>query len=122
MEVNNKKADLETKVYDKFSFAIVGEGEPEAIEEAEETEDNESDEALEQQDVSETVAMQENPVENVKEESASREITVIVNQSPVVLSGRLNYIFVDVFDFIDFDLSQSNGRYIATRLNGNPAQ
>ena len=122
VEVNNKKADLETKVYDKFSFAIVGEGEPEAIEEAEETEDNESDEALEQQDVSETVAMQENPVENVKEESASREITVIVNQSPVVLSGRLNYIFVDVFDFIDFDLSQSNGRYIATRLNGNPAQ
>lgn len=112
-EVNNKDADLRTKVYDKFSFAFqaVSVSDVDVNEETEDTEE----ELIDEQQV----------VEEKKQEVQdlpTRDVAVIVNNAPVVLSGRMNYIFVDVFDFIDFDLSQSNGRFIATRLNGEPAQ
>ena len=51
-------------------------------------------------------------------------LTVIVNQSPITMQGKASYVFVDVFDYIDFDLgsSASAGRSIVTNLNGRPAQ
>ena len=51
-------------------------------------------------------------------------LTVIVNHSPVTMQGKASYVFVDVFDYIDFDLgaSASAGRSIVTNLNGRPAQ
>ncbi len=45
-------------------------------------------------------------------------IQVLVNQRPVVLRGKKSYVFVDVFDFIDFDLNGGNGKTIVTKLNG----
>ena len=44
---------------------------------------------------------------------------MIVNDSPITLQGKLEYIFVDVFDYIDFDLSKPDGRSIVTQLNGS---
>lgn len=55
-------------------------------------------------------------------EEAKPELQIIVNQRPVVLTGKNEYIYVDVFDFIDFDLSDSRGRAIVTKLNGGNAQ
>ncbi len=49
-------------------------------------------------------------------------LTVLVNGDVVELSGKQHYVFVDIFDFIDFDLSDSRGRNIVTRINGHPAQ
>ncbi len=51
-------------------------------------------------------------------------LTVIVNHSPITMHGKAQYVFVDVFDYIDFDLgtSASAGRSIVTNLNGRPAQ
>lgn len=43
---------------------------------------------------------------------------ITVNGEPVDLKGKLDYIFVDIFDYIDFDLSDSRGRAIVTRVNG----
>ena len=40
------------------------------------------------------------------------------NNNPVTLHGKADYIFVDIFDAIDFDLSKPNGRSIVTTLNG----
>ena len=48
-------------------------------------------------------------------------ITVLVNGSPVTLSGRKDYIFVDVFDHIDFDRSTPHGKSVAAVLNGEKA-
>ncbi len=48
-------------------------------------------------------------------------MNVLVNGVPVQLKGKMEYIFVDLFDFIDFDLSASNGRSIVTKVNGNTA-
>lgn len=112
-QVNNKSADLQTKVYDKFSFSVET-AMHDGISE-EETFETDEEEFIQESDA-------EAGSDSKTQENATRNVTVIVNDAPVTLSGRMNYIFVDVFDFIDFDLSQSNGRFIATRLNGEPAQ
>ncbi len=49
-------------------------------------------------------------------------IQVMVNGAPVRLEGKTSYIFVDVFDYINFDLSVPQGSGIATELNGKNAQ
>ncbi len=48
----------------------------------------------------------------------TRDLHVTVNNEPVTLHGKSDYIFVDIFDVIDFDLSKPNGRSIVTTLNG----
>lgn len=49
-------------------------------------------------------------------------ITVQVNKKTISLKGKKRYVFVDVFDYIDFDLSKPHGSGIVTTLNGRPAQ
>jgi hypothetical protein len=49
------------------------------------------------------------------------EITVMVNGAPVTLSGKEEYVFVDIFDFIDFDLNSGKTK-IVTLKNGAQAQ
>ncbi|MDE6168239.1 MAG: cell division protein FtsA, partial [Acetatifactor sp.] len=51
-----------------------------------------------------------------------KNISVIVNGYPVTLSGKEQYVFVDVFSFIDFDLNNPAGRDIVTNLNGRKAE
>ncbi len=61
----------------------------------------------------------------VQEESIStgpQVLSVVVNNRPVVLTGKESYVFVDVFSFIDFDLKASAGRAIVTNLNGRSAE
>ena len=52
---------------------------------------------------------------------ASDGITVYVNHEPVQMTGKESYIFVDIFDKIDFNLNDGRGRSIVTRLNGAEA-
>ena len=47
---------------------------------------------------------------------------MIANGLPVTLTGKSSYVFVDVFSFIDFDLSTPAGRAIVTLLNGRKAE
>ena len=75
---------------------------------------NESAETTEETTASETAAEHET--------TGPVKITVIVNKLPVVLSGKSSYVFVDVFSFIDFDLKNSGGRGIVTKLNGRNAE
>lgn len=49
-------------------------------------------------------------------------IVVYINEHPVHLAGKPSYIFVDIFDYYDFDLTVSHGRAIVTNLNGERAQ
>ena len=53
--------------------------------------------------------------------TVKRSITVNVNGKPVVLTGKSEYVFVDVFDFIDFDLSNPQGSGVVTNHNGSAA-
>ncbi len=52
---------------------------------------------------------------------AGRELKVMANGRFVTLNGKPEYVFVDIFDYIDFDLKDSRGRTIMTRLNGHNA-
>ena len=45
-------------------------------------------------------------------------ITVSVNGMPVTMTGKASYVFVDVFDYIDFDLSKPQGARVVTKRNG----
>lgn len=48
-------------------------------------------------------------------------VVVTVNGGQVVLSGKPDYIYVDVFDYIDFDLSKPQGKSVETLINGRQA-
>ncbi|MGN0142477.1 MAG: pilus assembly protein PilM [Roseburia sp.] len=48
-------------------------------------------------------------------------IMVYINGQPVRLTGKDSYIFVDIFDFYDFNLAESRGRAVITNLNGQNA-
>ncbi len=67
----------------------------------------------------------ENVTSQKKQETAEetgKKIIVIVNQKPIVMKGKESYMFVDIFDYIDFDTSRMQGRGIATLVNGKDAQ
>ena len=93
--VNHELADGDTKVYENFTVEI--------------TEANLKSES----DIREDTADNENKIAT---------IVVLVNRQPVKLSGKDSYIYVDVFDQIDFDRSMQKGKSIITKLNGRPAQ
>ena len=45
------------------------------------------------------------------------DCAVFVNGDVIVMHGKPEYVFIDVFDYIDFDLSDSRGRAIITKVN-----
>ncbi len=56
-----------------------------------------------------------------KEEKQTFELHVSVNDKPVILKNKNRYVFVDVFDEIDFDRTKSKGTLITT-INGRNAE
>jgi len=149
--VNNKVADRDTKVYENFSVlwtmeelnlsdvieemkeaAEYGEfyGDLNYEEESGYEEDKEEVGMFEEentgsgQEILEGSALteKEESVEALKEEAGGIEITVMVNKSPITLKGKTSYIFVDIFDYIDMDLSKPQGSTIVTEINGRTAQ
>ncbi len=63
------------------------------------------------------------PEEKAEEKPADEDgIIVTYNGAPLKLTGKSNYIFVDIFNFVDFDLSTPHGKSVETLLNDRPAQ
>lgn len=58
--------------------------------------------------------------ELLKKEKAEDEIEVIVNGKNVCLQGKKEYVFIDIFNFIDFDLTIPKGK-LYLRLNQKDA-
>ena len=125
--VNNKRANLDTKVYDNFAVIWTMEelslSDVEKDKESIETVSDKGDEAApdtgmakEGEDGQETTEADE------AEKSPADGIDVVVNEKIVHLRGKDSFIFVDVFDYIDFDLSKPQGKSVATLLNGKNAQ
>lgn len=131
--VNNKLADKDTEVYENFTVNWTLEilkSEKEEIEEQEAiASEEEYEENMETEDIPEE---EENVSEEMSDESVSEEktgqdspkgsVTVIVNKEPVTLKGKPSFVFVDVFDAINFNLADSRGRNIVTKINGRQAQ
>lgn len=75
--------------------------------------------------------VQERPIENIQVPPMKVEMIdgktfatlyVIVNGKVVSMTGKEDYIYVDVFDFIQFDLSRPQGKSVETLINGRKAQ
>lgn len=135
--VNDTPAKADTKVYEAFTISWSLEQEQKAQEGGEEEEDEKSGDAgSSASEVSEAVessagvanedsgkpAIQSEEIQGAAPKTENAEIIVIVNRQAVTLSGKSAYVYVDVFDYIDFDLTKSAGRTIVTTLNGRPAE
>ncbi len=135
VHVNNKEADTEDKIYDNFNVDWLFNGE--IKDKFEWSQYNENETSYEQQSQSNTIeAITENSIEvhtdseikadnkpddNVNnQQDETVELIVIVNENPIVLKGKKSYVFVDIFDYIDIDLSKVHGKGLVTKLNSMP--
>ena len=57
----------------------------------------------------------------LEENNKGKNIRVVINNNEVTLTGKDSYIFVDIFNFFDFDLNSAPGKKINLLLNGNRA-
>lgn len=114
--VNNEPAEEDTKVYENFSIRMAFE-EPGRKEVSESEEDPEPKQEEESQQGEKDVAAGDTV-------SASQEVSigVLVNSKPIVLKGKSSYVFVDIFDYIDFDRSTVQGKTLITTVNGKKAE
>ncbi len=133
--VNNKLADMDTPVYENFSVVWTMENYASLMSDTY----NESGEAEKEKSGKEINVQNQNNGYNAgkdiggqKEEGIHQSnqaadaentiIQIIVNKRPITLSGKSDYVYVDIFDVIDFDLSRTRGKGIVATLNGRPAQ
>ena len=114
--VNNRLADFDTLVYENFTIdwtVLSFAPEPE----------NRYNATI--SDTSSEVSSEDESPEEKEEEAPEKpegSVTVMVNGESVTMTGKQNYIFVDVFDWYSFDLSAGKGRAIATLVNGKEAE
>ena len=99
-EEEAEKADNDTAAEEEMTGSESEDAEV-SVEEAEEAEEASGDE---------------------REQPADDTILVTVNKEPITMSGKKDYIYVDVFEYIDFNLNDSRGRSIVTKLNGENAE
>ncbi|MBQ6886684.1 MAG: rod shape-determining protein [Lachnospiraceae bacterium] len=140
--VNNKVADKDTKVYENFTVVWTmeelrmqdaGETIIEAVSDDDYYFDEEDDTDNVDTDNVETEKAETEKTETEKSEVETEEsvqprseltgpISILVNGRQIVMTGKKQFIFVDIFDYIDIDLSKPQGSGIVTNLNGRPAQ
>ncbi|MBQ8278444.1 MAG: dephospho-CoA kinase [Roseburia sp.] len=123
--VNNRSVDMDTRVYDNFTldwttlaYAVAEEQTAEeAGSENYGTADTEEDYGAESAGESVEAAGGAAP----QQPGVTQTLQVYVNGEPVMLTGKSEYIFVDIFEFYDFDLKAGGGRGVITLLNGEDA-
>lgn len=138
--VNNRKADMDTPVYENFQVLWTTENLEENVGAAEPAVNTWEDLAepdnmevahveMPQPMVQQVpLAMQQvqpaaQPIQTQPEvqQPLIYDITVIANKMPITMRGKSKYVFVDIFDYIDIDLSKPQG-VIVTNLNGRQAE
>lgn len=136
--VNNMLADADTKVYENFTVEQRGmfsdlKDEDEAL--YEESSDRSNEEA---QEISTNNPHSGNVSGNSEHGATSKtdsgedgerdvvkeihDLHVLVNQTPVCLSGKTDYVVVDVFLFYEFDLSKPRGTRVVIKVNSQEAE
>ena len=116
--VNDTPAKPETRIYENFTLSW--NAEMDGVEELSEAEDTaEAGSGTSGESIAVEGGSTAPEIGNTGENT---RVTVMVNGIPVALTGKVDYVFVDVFSFIEFDLSKPAGRNIVTRLNGRNAE
>lgn len=139
--VNNRPADFDTLVYENFAidWSTINYATAAVLAEAKEEEPVGSEEIPETENPAEQVvfAAEEEerddgnePDAGTEEASAAKkqpsvpvsDCTVVVNGENVQMHGKETYIFVDIFEWITFDLKAGEGKEIITLINGERAE
>lgn len=133
--VNGARANADTKIYENFNVAWIDMDdiykaekfvteeviEPEEMSVMQKQEDNvNSVLPLEQQD--KTLVDQWIEQSDANKNSAPVDMLVTVNGTPITLTGKTNYVFVDIFDKYPFDLKSINGTTLIQRIDGENAE
>lgn len=129
--VNNQIADSETRVYDNFYVNIhtvpenyeISAGRDESMHEYKDKEIVSDAENIIKDENNDDASLDEKQNEE-SEIPVVREpvnLNVMVNDAIVTLKGKPSYVFVDIFEWIDFDLNKSGNKDIVTLLNGRKA-
>ena len=123
--INNKEANMEDKIYENFVVYWV--------DKSVDITSNKQDNVSEKQSI-DTSNKENTVLDNIKESDDSTAISdnksdtdsiamgIIVNKTPVTLTGKSSYKFVDIFDFYEFDLSVMRGKKLITKINGHDAE
>ena len=129
--VNNMKADDNTEVYDNFtismekrkdfSYADLEEDDDTELTESPELIDDSVEAKVETEDTDKTDATDDSVEEVPEAPKVPIIVAVLVNDKAVVMKGKASYVFVDVFDYIDFDRQTAGGSNLVMTLNGNRA-
>lgn len=119
--INNKKASPNDKIYENF---IVSWSDSITYEDlVESKEDDAETTAKVRNEESSAVDIENEALELKKTIPANNvELHVIVNNQSITLKGKPSYIFVDIFDFYEFDLSTMKGKRLVTNINGKHAE
>ena len=117
--VNNKKAELTDKIYenfvvtwsDKISYKDLPEDNQEVAATTDKASENIVEDTSKKIDEIVDVPVPDEPI------AENKNITISVNNQPVILSGKPDYTFVDIFDFYKFDLTTMRGKRLITNIN-----
>ncbi len=116
--VNNVPADLDTKVYENFIVEtrawfsdLKEENSAQAVSE-------QMDSIVKQETTNPHEAKTAPEETDAKPVKTAVSVHVLVNNTPVTLSGKAEYQVVDVFLFYEFDLSTPKGSSVITKVNG----
>ncbi len=119
--VNNEPATDDTIVYENFNVRYTEYGPDDYVPSHDEINDAvmKGQSAQSTSDNQNVDAQSDTPNETQKAEPVEPvTISVMVNDTPVTLSGKASYTFVDIFDVYPFDLKTPGGTELITRVNG----
>lgn len=111
--VNNEEAGDNTRVYENFKVTWWDADETDAAEDEEEVSTVEDDAVHSHQ-------TQESPSDGAS--GAGNTIVVTANQKNYTLSGKDSYVFVEIFDAMQFDTTTVKGSELVMMLNGRKAE
>lgn len=124
--VNGARANADTRIYENFKVAwidkeeiykterFVVEEEPEKMKALESSSDNDTAEELLKQEEEKDI--------DTDTKMDTVDMHVIVNGRSITLSGKKNYVFVDIFDKYEFDLKHVGGTQIIQKIDGKEAE
>lgn len=139
--VNGARANADTKIYENFNVAWIDREEiykaerfvtEEVIEPEEKIAESQAAESTEA-DIQETVEPvptneEKTPVDqwieqvDANKHHAPVDMHVVVNGTPVSLTGKANYVFVDIFEKYAFDLKSVKGTTLVQKIDGDDAE
>ncbi|MDO5402952.1 MAG: cell division protein FtsA, partial [Eubacteriales bacterium] len=114
--VNNEPADKRTKVYENFQVNTRSLSMENTLENDNAAEELEAAEP-ENEDADIEAAEKKGTHTGTEMSDVFTDIVIAVNKTPVRLTGKKNYILVDLFQFYEFDLSRPKGN-VVLKLNG----